>query len=235
MRHGADCRGGRGRANIRDRAHRGRSAAPSHQRGRCRHILGGLRDPIPLRHGGLHEQWLAFEDDVIEREGLEDRLRVVEFDVADSFRPLRARVADQPDVAHLARLGEELKDLKVVGARVEALHQDREVVTQRLDALALDRIDRWRSSRSVAAHIQLTMVAAPAAAAATAVAISVTVTIPAIAVGVMLTLAAIAVALTITIPAAVTLVVIAPVPTPFALRRLRLGRFLLEQSFDVGH
>ena len=111
---------------------------------------------------------------------------------------------------------------------------DREVVTQRLDALALDRIDRWRSSRSVAAHIQLTMVAGRLLPR-TAVAISVTVTIPAIAVGVMLTLAAIAVALTITIPAAVTLVVIAPVPTPFALRRLRLGRFLLEQSFDVGH
>mmetsp|Transcript_18909 Transcript_18909/g.44936 ORF Transcript_18909/g.44936 Transcript_18909/m.44936 type:complete len:380 (+) Transcript_18909:57-1196(+) len=99
----------------------GRRTHAHHLVGRLR-VLGRLRQPVLLRHARLHEQRLALEGDAVERERLHDRLGVAELDVPHALGLARALVADQPDVAHAARLREELENLEVVGARVNPLH-----------------------------------------------------------------------------------------------------------------
>ena len=122
-------------------------------------VLRHLSHPILLGHARLDEERLALEGDPVERERLHHRLEVVELDVAHPLRLARALVADQPDVAHAPRLREELEDLEVVGVRVDPLHQHRQVVADRLLALALHRVGRRR-------HLAVPPVVAPPVVAA---------------------------------------------------------------------
>ena len=122
-------------------------------------VLRHLRHPVLLGHRRLDEERLALEGDPVERERLHHRLEVVELDVPHPLRLARALVADQPDVAHAPRLREELEDLEVVGVRVDPLHEHRQVVADRLLALALHRVGRRR-------HLAVPPVVAPPVVAA---------------------------------------------------------------------
>ena len=122
-------------------------------------VLRHLSHPILLGHARLDEERLALEGDAVERERLHHRLEVVELDVAHPLRLARALVADQPDVAHAPRLREELEDLEVVGVRVDPLHEHRQVVADRLLAVALHRVGRRR-------HLAVPPVVAPPVVAA---------------------------------------------------------------------
>jgi len=122
-------------------------------------VLRHLRHPVLLGHRRLDEERLALEGDPVERQRLHHRLEVVELDVPHALRLARALVADQPDVAHAPRLREELEDLEVVGVRVDPLHEHRQVVADRLLALALHRVGRRR-------HLAVPPVVAPPVVAA---------------------------------------------------------------------
>jgi hypothetical protein len=97
-------------------------------------------------------------------------------------------VADEPNVAHRARLREELENLKVVGARVNPLHQHSQVVAQRLLALLHRGVRARRPPPAPVAVVAASPIAAAAivvvAPPTAAVAIAVAFTVPAVAVAV---------------------------------------------------